>query len=100
MAAPIPRPVAEALVDTGAGVTAWRTLQRLTTTEVADAAGLSRKTVEQLERGHSVSLANYFRVLRVLGVLERSVAAVDPLETDVGRARAADLLYRKTRRVR
>ena len=100
MSAATPRPVLNALARIGDGVASWRMLQNLTTAEVAEAAGLSRKTVEQLERGHSVSLASYLRVLRVLGVMDRTVAATDPLETDLGKARAEELLARRGRRVR
>lgn len=100
MSPPTPRPVTNALARIGEGVTSWRRLQGLTTSEVAEAAGLSRKTVEQLERGNGVSLVSYLRVLRVLGVLDRAVAATDPLETDLGKARAEELLARRTRRVR
>lgn len=40
-----------------------------TQTQLAEAAGLSRSTVERLESGHSVQLLGFLRLLRALGLL-------------------------------
>lgn len=71
----------------------WRKLRGLTQAQVAERAGISRDTVIRLERGDgSVSFENVLRVQRSLGVLEAAVAALDPYETDLGRARSEELL--------
>ena len=37
--------------------------------ELADQAGVSKRTVERIEAGHSIQLSNLIRVLRTLGLL-------------------------------
>ncbi len=49
-------------------------------------AGISRDTLRAIEQGRgTASLENVFRVLRVLGVMEKVITGADPYETDVGR---------------
>lgn len=97
---PTPRAVREAVTHIGADLQTWRKLQGLTTAQVADRAGLSRATVELLERGHPSSLETYLRIARALGVLDRVTQATDPYETDVGRLRADEHLPSRVRRPR
>jgi transcriptional regulator with XRE-family HTH domain len=83
----------------GENVASWRKLQRLSAGTVAARAGISRDTLRAIEAGRgTASLENTFRVLRVLGVLDRVIAAADPYETDVGRLRADEVLPQRVRR--
>ncbi len=64
----------------------------LTAAQVADRAGVGRDTLRKLENGDpTVGLGITLAVLKVLGQAGRMVAAIDPLSTDLGRARAAVL---------
>jgi len=93
-----PLPVRRAQARIGADLATWRRLRRLTAVEVADRAGVSVSTVGRLERGDGASLEHTLAVARALGVLEELAGAVDPYETDVGRARADEALPQRVRR--
>jgi len=76
----------------------WRMVQGLTAQQVCERAEISLTTLRKLERGDgTVRLESAFQVARALGILDSVVTAVDPLRTDLGRARA-DLLNRKRAR--
>ncbi len=45
----------------------------------------------------SIRSTNAFFVLRALGLLEKAVDAIDPLETDLGRLRAGRLAKKRAR---
>lgn len=82
----------------GAHLTAWRKLQSLTAEQVADRAGISRDTLRRLEKGETtVGIDVFLNVARVLGTLDRVVEALDPYETDLGRARADQALPKRVR---
>jgi transcriptional regulator with XRE-family HTH domain len=82
----------------GAHVTAWRKLLGLTAEQVAERAGISRSTLRRLEKGETaVTLETFLNVARVLGQLDRAVEALDPFETDLGRARADQQLPQRVR---
>lgn len=82
----------------GEYLTAWRKLQSLTAQQVADRAGISRETLRNLEKGQTtVGLDVFLNVARVLGTLDRVVEALDPYETDLGRARADQALPKRVR---
>lgn len=82
----------------GAHMTAWRKLQSLTAEQVADRAGISRDTLRSLEKGETtVGIDVFLNVARVLGTLDRVVEALDPYETDLGRARADQILPKRVR---
>ncbi|MGI9015612.1 MAG: helix-turn-helix transcriptional regulator [Euzebya sp.] len=95
---PTPRDVVRARRVLGSSLANWRKLHALTTGQVADRAGVTRKTVENLEKGRPSSLETYLRVARSLGLLDQVVKAVDPMETDLGRARAEEHLPVRVRR--
>lgn len=98
MPGPTPIAVDRSLRALGNNIASWRKLQRLTTEMVAERAGISRGTLRALEQGKgTVSLENTLRVLRVLGVMDPVVRASDPLETDLGKLRAAEPLPRRVR---
>jgi transcriptional regulator with XRE-family HTH domain len=81
--------------DIGADLTGWRKILGLTAEQVADRADVTRATLRKLEHGDpSVGFHVVLRVARALGVLETITESLDPLKTDLGRARA-DLIVRK-----
>lgn len=76
----------------------WRKLQGLTQAQVADRAGISRGTLQRLERGDgAVSLQNTLGVLRALGLLDEVPRAIDPHASDIGRLRADEHLPQRVR---
>ncbi len=91
-------PVRRSLREVGQHVAAWRKLRGLTQNQVADRAGIDRKTLMRIERGDgAVSLDIVFRVLHALGVLDGLASSLDPYESDVGRLRADDRLPDRVR---
>jgi len=76
----------------GEHLASWRKLLDLTSQQVAERAGVSRKTLSRLENGENVSLSTFLAVSRALGIVDRVTDGVDPWQTDLGRMRAeADL---------
>jgi transcriptional regulator with XRE-family HTH domain len=94
---PTPIAVASGQRRIGEHLATWRRLRRLTASQVADRAGLSRHTVMRLEHGEGASLENLLRVARAMGVLDLLVAALDPFNTDVGRLRSSEALPQRVR---
>lgn len=93
-----PVAVGRGLRELGLHVSTWRKLQRLTTTQVAERAGVSRDTLRRIEHGTgTASSENLLRVMRALGVLDTFVAAADPYLTDVGKLRADEVLPKRVR---
>ena len=76
----------------GSDLKTWRLLRRLTIEQVADRAGVERRTVMNLEAGRNPTVDTLLRVARALGVLDRLVESMDPYETDVGRLRSDEAL--------
>lgn len=70
------------LQDLGSQIQLARLRRKFSTEQIAERAGISRKTVYHIEQGMpTVAIGNYLQVLFVLG-LERDLAAVaatDPL---------------------
>ncbi|GAA1685393.1 hypothetical protein GCM10009745_32350 [Kribbella yunnanensis] len=96
---PVPVRTRLAAEQLGAHLTAWRKLNGLTAAQVADRAGITRDTLRKLEHGDpTVGLEPFLNVARVLGALDRLVDALDPYETDLGRARADQALPKRVRR--
>lgn len=88
-----------AAVALGDHLTTWRKLLGLTAEQVADRAGVSRTTLRRLETGEAgVSLETTLNVARALGQLDRLIEALDPYQTDLGRARADQHLPQRVRR--
>lgn len=93
-----PRTILRALEDIGTVIAGWRKLRGLTQAQLADRAGVDRKTVLRLEKGDGgVSTENLLRVLRALGILDELRRALDPYESDVGRLRSDEQLPRRVR---
>jgi transcriptional regulator with XRE-family HTH domain len=82
----------------GTQLAAWRRMQDLTAVQVAERANISRDTLRRLEHGDpAVSLETVLGVARALGALDRLVDALDPYQTDMGRARASTALPKRVR---
>lgn len=58
------------LAEVGNRIRLQRFQMNLTQDEIAEIAGVSPLTVFNLEKGKSVSLSNFIRVLRALGILD------------------------------
>ncbi len=87
-----------AAADMGTQLAAWRRMQDLTAVQVAERANISRDTLRRLEHGDpAVSLETVLGVARALGALDRLVDALDPYQTDMGRARASTALPKRVR---
>ncbi len=96
---PTSRAAMEAAASIGDNLTIWRKLLNLTADQVADRAGIARGTLARIEHGDGgASLAAFLSVARALGQLDRIVDATDPYETDLGRARADQMLPKRVRR--
>ncbi|UFU02231.1 helix-turn-helix domain-containing protein [Ruania suaedae] len=95
---PLPVAVRRAAEELGENLTAWRKLQGLTAQQVAERAGITRSTLRRLEQGDpGVGMGSFLSVARALGQLPRVAEAVDPYETDFGRARSDQLLPQRVR---
>lgn len=95
---PLPVRVRRSASVLGEHLTTWRKLQRLTAEQVAERAGIDRGTLRRLEHGDpGVSLGTALSVARALGQLDRLIGALDPYETDLGRARADEQLPTRVR---
>jgi transcriptional regulator with XRE-family HTH domain len=82
----------------GENIRTWRKLLGLRAEQVAQRADISPVTYSKIENGHQgVSLAKFLAVLRALGLLEKIEAATDPYESDLGRARADQVLPKRIR---
>lgn len=85
-------------VELGQHISTWRKFHQLTAQQLSERAGISRPTLRKLEHGDpTVGLDSFLVVLRALGQLERVVDALDPYNTDLGRARADQLLPQRVR---
>ncbi|WP_395640273.1 helix-turn-helix domain-containing protein [Pseudolysinimonas sp.] len=83
----------------GAHLTTWRKLLGYTAAQVAERAEISLPTLAKIEHGDpSVGLGALLGVTRVLGVTGLLVDAVDPYETELGRASADRKLPERVRR--
>lgn len=83
----------------GEYVTTWRKLYGLTADQVCQRAGISRPTLRKIESGDpSVSFESLLNVLRALGQMDKLADALDPYDTDFGRARADQNLPERVRR--
>jgi DNA-binding XRE family transcriptional regulator len=96
---PSPAKTRLAATQIGEHVVTWRKLQGLTAEQVAQRAGISRPTLRKVESGDpTVTMETFLNVLRALGRLESVAKALDPYETDLGRARADQMLPGRVRR--
>lgn len=83
----------------GGNLATWRRLLGLSAQVVAERAGISLSTLSRLENGDTgVGLAAFLNVAGALGIRDSIVEATDPYETDLGRARADQVLPKRIRR--
>lgn len=74
----------------------WRKLQDLTAEQVAQRAGISSPMLWKLESGDpGVGVGVFLDVARALDFSEQFFDAVDPLETELGKARADQALPKR-----
>jgi len=93
------RTVSRRLADMGASVRRWRLMQSLKAEELAERAGISRSTLQKIERGDpGVSIGAVMSVMQALGQIDHVVGSFDPLSTDVGRLRSTETLPSRVRR--
>src|SRR5699024_7674723 len=80
------RTVSRRLTDMGESVRRWRLMQSLKAEELAERAGISRSTLQKIERGDAgVSIGAVMSVMQALGQIDHVVGPFDPLTTDVVR---------------
>lgn len=73
----------------GERLTEWRIILNLPQALAAERANISVTTLRRIEHGDpGVKLGTIMELARVYGIEERLMEAVDPLLTDLGRARA------------
>jgi len=95
---PPPIPVQRAARSLGEHFKTRRKLLNLTERQVAERAGVDRKTVSRIETDTATtSVGALLRVARALGILDVLVDAVDPHDTEVGRLRAREQLPERVR---
>jgi transcriptional regulator with XRE-family HTH domain len=93
-----PTKVLRAAREIGEDFAGWRKILGLTTEQVAERADVTRDTLRKLEHGDpTVGFHVVLKVARSLGILDSLTGALDPLNTDLGRARAALLSRQRVR---
>lgn len=98
MKRPVPARTHQAAQSIGESLKTWRKLRGLTVQQMAQKADVSHDTITRLEQGDpSVALRTFLNVCNALDITERLETAVDPYETDYGRARADQALPRRVR---
>lgn len=76
----------------------WRLLLGLTAKQVSERAGISLTTLSRLENGDpGINYTTFLEVVRSLGLLDPLDKALDPWESDLGRARAKMALPKRIR---
>jgi len=85
-----------AALEIGAHIKTWRLLLELRADQVAERAGISLGTLRKIESGDlSVGLTAFLETLRSLALLQRVISSLDPLETDIGRAKVTDTMPKR-----
>lgn len=73
------------LAQLGKRLLQYRLNKNMTQAALAEEAGVSERTINRVEHGHSTQLSNFFRLLRSLGLLENMDAfipepAISPMQ--------------------
>ena len=90
--------VNNAFAEVGKSLKTWRILYELKAVQVAERAGISLGTLHKIENGDlSVGVAALFEVANSLGLLEVFIESLDPLNSDLGRARVSENLPQRIR---
>lgn len=98
MATRTPIAVSRAQREIAANIDLARRQQRITVELLADRAGISVPTVRRLLNQGAGSLENYLRLTRILGLLDGTVDASNPLNTPIGQLRADEDTPKRIRR--
>lgn len=77
------------LSEIGERVGRSRLALNLTQAKLAQAAGVSKRTVERMEKGESVQLTSFVQLLRALNLVENLDAVIPLAEVQEGRKRAS-----------
>jgi len=94
----ISRSVSETYAEIGKSLKTWRILYMLKAKQVAERAGISLGTLNKIENGDpSVSTAAFLEVVRSLGLLDVLAESLDPLNSDLGRARVTEKMPQRIR---
>jgi len=84
--------------EIGAYLKTWRRVYALKAVQVAERAGISIGTLKKIENGDpSIGTAAFLEVVRSLGLLDTLADSLDPLNTDLGRARVTENLPKRIR---
>ena len=84
--------------EVGEHLKTWRKLYALKAAQVAERAGISLGTLHKIESGDTtVSTAAFLEVVRSLGLLNALADSLDPLNSDMGRARVNENLPQRIR---
>jgi len=90
--------VCDAFAEIGEHMKTWRKIYALKAVQVSERAGISLGTLSKIENGDpSVSAAAFLEVARSLGLLDVLTDSLDPLNSDLGRARVTANLPRRIR---
>ena len=90
--------VNETFAEIGGYLAMWRKIYALKAAQVAQRAGISTGTLHKIESGDpSISTAAFLEVAGSLGLLNTLAESLDPLNSDLGRARAGESLPRRIR---
>jgi len=94
----ITQSVNNAFAEVGAHLSTWRKIYSLKAAQIAQRAGISLGTLHKIEKGDpTVSVAAFLEVVRSLGLLDELVDSIDPLNSDLGRARVNESLPKRIR---
>jgi transcriptional regulator with XRE-family HTH domain len=98
VATELPAAILRSAREIGQDFAGWRKILGLTAAQVADRANITRDSLRKVEHGDpTVSFHVVLRVARALGILDTITKALDPLDTDLGRARASQLRRQRIR---
>jgi transcriptional regulator with XRE-family HTH domain len=85
-----------ALAEIGRRLARWRLDRNMTQQQLAAEAGVSRDTVQSLERGQNVTVVGLVRLLRALGLLEGLEKLVpEPLPSPIEQLERAERRRRR-----
>jgi len=77
------------LSEIGERVSRCRLDRNLTQAKLAEAADVSKRTIERMEKGESVQLTSFVQILRALDLVDRLDALVPRKAADESRKRAS-----------
>jgi transcriptional regulator with XRE-family HTH domain len=94
----LPIPVQRALQKLGQDISDARRRRRISTSLMAERAGISRTTLNKVEKGSStVSMSSYATVLFVLGMIDKLKDIADVMHDLTGRELADEALPKRIR---